>query len=417
MLPPDKLERLAELVRGLPSAPDDGAYLRGLVSAAAELTGSETSALLEHDRETARLRFAVLPPGVPEALSGSHIPVEGSLEGRVVQSGFPEVFPDVSREAGHDRRSDAVRGVSVLSMLAVPVRLDNEVMGVLEVINPAAPYTPADARLLEALAALAASVLQAGLLHQRIARSLEEVTRLERLKSDFIGISSHELRTPLGLILGHATFLRETLDERYSEQVDTIIRNAGKLKDIIETLSNVDNYETGTARVRSKKVSLREIIEDVAASFEPLAQQKNIELKTALPPGGLMVEAEGGKIAIALSNLVKNAVTFTNENGHILIAAESMPGHFKVSVTDDGIGIPADVLPRIFERFYQVESHLTRRYGGMGLGLSVARSMIEMHHGRLWAESTEGRGSTFIFLLPVERPTAPIHQSPFTSQP
>jgi signal transduction histidine kinase len=116
----------------------------------------------------------------------------------------------------------------------------------------------------------------------------------------------------------------------------------------------------------------------------------------------LFVEADSTKISIALNNLIKNAITFTDAGGHVRVISESLPGYVKVSVIDDGIGIPMKDLPRIFERFFQVESHLTRRHNGMGLGLAVAKVMIEMHGGRIWAESMEGRGSNFSFLLPLK---------------
>ncbi len=115
-----------------------------------------------------------------------------------------------------------------------------------------------------------------------------------------------------------------------------------------------------------------------------------------------MVEGDAPKISIALSNLVKNGITFSDSGGNVSVQAEKIPGYVKVSVTDDGIGIPSKDLPRVFERFYQVESHLTRRHGGMGLGLSVAKVMIEMHGGRIWGESEEGKGSNFTFILPVD---------------
>ena len=115
----------------------------------------------------------------------------------------------------------------------------------------------------------------------------------------------------------------------------------------------------------------------------------------------MSVEGDDEKIVIALSNLVKNALTFCDDYGHVLVKAESLPGYVKVSVVDDGIGIPAKDLHRVFERFFQVESHMTRRHGGMGLGLAVAKVMVENHGGQIWAESTEGKGSTFSFLLPT----------------
>jgi signal transduction histidine kinase len=114
-----------------------------------------------------------------------------------------------------------------------------------------------------------------------------------------------------------------------------------------------------------------------------------------------VVEVDKNKIIIALGNLLQNALTFTDSGGEVHIKVESIQGNAQITVQDTGIGIPAKDLPKVFDRFYQIESHLTRRHGGMGLGLSVAKSMIEMHGGRIWAESDEGQGSSFIISLPL----------------
>jgi signal transduction histidine kinase len=244
-----------------------------------------------------------------------------------------------------------------------------------------------------------------------------ELAELERLKTDFIAIASHELRTPLGLILGHATFLRELAGEQYDEQLDTIIRNATKLKTIVENLSDVDNIQTGASRVRSQQVSLTKIIDEVIATFQDEAKSKNVTLACNSPDTPFYLEADGVKLSIALSNLVKNALQFTEVGGHATINVQEDAGHYKVTVKDDGIGIPARDLPRVFERFFQVETHLTRRYGGMGLGLSVAKAMIELHGGRIWVESDEGKGSTFVFLVPILQPQqSPPAVGPFVEQ-
>ena len=135
-------------------------------------------------------------------------------------------------------------------------------------------------------------------------------------------------------------------------------------------------------------------------SFKELAEQRKITLRMDVSRADLPVEGDAEKIGMALSNLVKNALTFTNEGGHILVAAEQLPGYVKVMISDDGIGIPAKDMQSIFDRFYQVEQHLTRRHGGMGLGLSIARDLIEAHGGQIWVESVEGKGSRFSFILP-----------------
>jgi signal transduction histidine kinase len=129
-------------------------------------------------------------------------------------------------------------------------------------------------------------------------------------------------------------------------------------------------------------------------------QCRGISLKLEPASQPYYLQADRVKIAIALSNLVKNAIQYTEAGGNVNVRVEEDTGYIKVTVTDNGIGIPPRELPRIFDRFYQVETHLTRRYGGMGLGLSVAKAMIELHGGRIWADS-EGRGSRFTFLLPA----------------
>jgi len=116
------------------------------------------------------------------------------------------------------------------------------------------------------------------------------------------------------------------------------------------------------------------------------------------------LDADEVKLGIALSNLVKNSIQFTESPGNVTVKVEEDGDFFKVSVVDDGIGIPAKDLLRVFERSFQVESHLTRRYAGMGLGLAVAKAMVELHGGRIWVESEEGKGSNFIFLLPMTQP-------------
>ena len=409
-----RLERLIGLTRGLVAVQEVESYLQALLSAAAELTGSETASILEYDPEAGDLRFRAVPWFHRDALAPLSVPLKNSAAGWVVRMASPLVIPDASADERHFRQADAVSNFKTRSLLAVPLKYQDKVLGVFEALNKAgdAHYTEDDVAILETLAGLAVSAMQTDLLERRVKASYNEVANLDRLKSDFVAITSHELRTPLGLILGHATFLRELLNGQYNEQLDAIIRNATKLKEIIENLSNVDNYQSGLARIRQRQVSVTRIIEEVVLSFRETVLQKSINLRTELGGDLLLVEGDANKIAIAVSNLIRNAVTFTDTGGQILVTAENVPGYVKVSVMDNGVGIPPADLPRIFERFFQVESHLTRRHGGMGLGLSVAKAMIEMHGGRIWAESVAGRGSNFTFLLPVNpQQTRPISQA------
>jgi signal transduction histidine kinase len=274
-------------------------------------------------------------------------------------------------------------------------------------------YTEEDLSILETLGALAGQAMKNASLTRQVRATSIELAELERLKTDFIAITSHELRTPLGLILGHATFLRELAGDQYGEQLEMIVRNATKLKEIVERLSDADNIQTGAARVRIQKLSLAKLVQDVILTFQDEANSRNISLQCDISESPFYIDADEAKLSIALSNLIKNALQFTEPGGHVTVKIQEASGYFKVSVMDDGIGIPARDLPRVFERFFQVETHLTRHYGGMGLGLSVAKAMIELHGGRIWAESEEGQGSVFTFLLPTEQTQQTSALSPF----
>lgn len=400
------LGRLLEVTRNLSAAVDLETYLQSILSAATELTDSETASLMEYDDAAQELCFKYVPWFHREAISSAKIPLHASAAGWIFLHVRPLVIDDAKNDLRHYGKIDALASFTTRSLLGVPLILHGRPMGVFEVFNKAggSRYTEEDIFILETLASLAMTAMQNDLLEGNVIASQNEARDLDRLKSEFIAITSHELRTPLGLILGHSTFLRELVGNEYQEQVDVIIRNATRLKEIIESLSSVDNYQTGGASLRSRKVSVTRIIEDVSASFRDMTVQKGITLKVEIQRDqDLLVDADGSKIAIVLSNLVKNALTFTNNNGRVTIRGGLESGFVNVVVEDDGVGIPAKDLPRIFDRFYQVESHLTRKHGGMGLGLSVAKSMIEMHGGRIWAESAEGMGSAFTFLLPVEK--------------
>ena len=412
----DHLERLLEVVRGLTTAPDIESFLQTVITEASEMTNSEFASILEYDPGAEELRFLSLQWIHREALRPVGVPLDGSAAGWVFRRGQPLIIQDTKADQRHFKVPDRVSQYQTKSLAAVPLVVRGEVIGVLEAINKKddAHYTEEDLAILATLGAFAAQTIRDHQLQKKVKIARIELAELERLKTDFIAITSHELRTPLGLILGHATFLRETAGKEYAEQLDMIIRNATRLKEIVENLSDVENYQTGSARVRSRQVSLARIAQDVILTFQEEARSRNITLNGELGNSPYFFDADGLKISIALSNLVKNALQFTDTNGCVTVKVEEDSGYMKVAVHDNGIGIPPRDLPRVFERFFQVESHLTRRYGGMGLGLAVAKAMVELHGGRIWAESEVGKGSTFTFLLPVQQAQRPAaSSSPF----
>ncbi len=406
MISPDKaskLERLPAVIREFGSASNTEELLQRLTTAAIDLTGSASASILEFDEGSNSLRFVAVPWFWHQLLKDISVPLDKSIAGWVFANNKLQIVQNVKKDPRHYKEVDQLTNFTTSSLLAVPMAYKGETIGVLEVINKGdnAHYTEDDAAILEMLALYAAIILWNSGLERQIQSTRNEYTELDRMKSNFIAITSHELRTPLGLILGHATFLKESLSEEHREPMDIIIRNATRLKEIIESLTEVDNYEAGVASIRQNSISIPYIIREVVSSFQDMAANKNITLEEDIRDEDLQVEADGNKITVAISNLIRNALTFTNEGGLVQVIVELVTGHVQVSVKDNGIGIPASDLGRIFDRFFQVESHLTRRYTGMGLGLSVAKSLIELHGGRIWVESVEGKGSTFSFLLPL----------------
>jgi len=396
------LVRLLAATRSLSAMVDLEAYLQSVLSAAIELTQSETASLLEYDEAKREFHFKFIPWLHRESIKNAAVPLQGSVAGQVFLRGKPLAVENAQDSPQHYGKIDMLADFQTRSILGVPLVLHGRPIGVFEAFNKKSPYNKEDILILETLASLAATAIQNDQLEKQIRLSQSETRNLEKLKNEFVVITSHELRTPLGLILGHSTFLRETVGAEYHEQVDTIIRNAARLKEIIESLSNIDNQQSGNATLRLNRVSLARIIEDTAASFLDMARQNGINLQVEKPAGqDLFVAADGNKVAIALSNIVKNALAFSNEGGRVVIRATTQADSTFVSVEDNGVGIPAKDLPRVFDRFYQVESHLTRKHGGMGLGLSVAKAMIEMHNGKIWIESKEGAGAKVCFTLPA----------------
>jgi len=410
-----RMERLLAVARSLSAAPEQETFLQLLISAASELTSSEAASVLEQDTNN-QLRFVATPWFHREMLQQVRVPLEGSAAGWAYQQKQPLILQDAQKDARHNKKVDRSLNFTTRSLLAVPILYRGQPIGVIEVINKREhkPYTDEDVTILETLASLAGAAIANTALQQRVQATYDEMANLERMKNDFIAITSHELRTPLGLILGHATFLRELADKKYREQLDTIIRNATRLKEIVENLSNVDNVQSGAARLRRRTFSMTQVLTDVATCYLAEAREKGLDFRLSVEDDELRLEGDAEKIAIALGNLIKNAIHYTDPGGHVIVVAERIPGFVKVSVIDDGIGIPSKDLPHIFDRFYQVESHLTRRHGGMGLGLSAAKAMIEMHGGQIGVESAEGKGSIFTFTLPLETPEEQGRSKVFT---
>lgn len=413
-----QLERLLEIGRILSSNLDLPSLLQSIVAVASEITGSEGASILLYDPTARVLRFEAIPPGQNPALKKITVPVDSSVAGWVFSKASPLIINDARADPRIYREVDRQIHFQTRSILGVPLVVKQEPIGVLEAVNKfgAQDYNEADQTALETLAAQAAIAIENARLLAKLQEANQELMRLDRMKSDFIAIASHELRTPLGLILGHATFLTELVDEQHRDQIEVIVRSAERLKTIVEDLARISHQEEGQSRVRHRPFSMSLLVQSLVDSSRELAREKKIEFDSDTPSGDpLTVDGDRDKIEIALTNLIRNALIFTDEGGQVGVKAEGSEDYVKVFVVDSGIGIPASSIDRVFQRFYQVESHLTRKHGGMGLGLSIAKAMVEMHHGQIWCESKEGVGSLFCVMLPVTAAKAEAASKVFTT--
>jgi len=221
------------------------------------------------------------------------------------------------------------------------------------------------------------------------------------MKTRFMAVASHELRTPLGIIMGYATFLKEEAQGDLSEHAGNVLNAALELRALVEDMTNMNLIYTGKRDIRPVPTPLQDVLHIAYDEVASTVEARNDHLVLDMPDEPVIVKVDG-KIKLVFGNLLNNAVRFTPEPGEILIRLTTTDTEAKIEIRDNGIGIPPDKLNRIFEQFYQVEDHMTRRYGGLGLGLAIARVLVDLHGGRIWAESEGlGKGSTFKVVLPL----------------
>lgn len=406
-----RLERLIEIGRTLTSTLELEPLLRAITEAAAEITGSEAASILLIDPASGDLRFIAVPRWQGDKLQQVTVPVDRSIAGWVVRHHQPLIVDDVSADPRFYTQVDKAIDFTTRSILAAPLVFKDRVIGVLEAVNKSAAgrFTREDMDILTTLAAQAAIAIENARLLEQVQRAYNDLAQLERLKTDFIRVASHELGTPLTLILGHVSFLRERAEGDAAAHLDVVIRNAQRMMRIMEDLSNLAQLESGDVRPLLQSLDINELIADVVDSAkQSLDTGKDLTIMLDLPDEPLMVDADWDRIHLALHNLVANAIKFTPPGGQIRIRARQEGNLVEVTVQDTGVGIPPEALDHIWDPFYQAEEPMTRRYKGIGLGLSIAKRMVEMHGGRIWCQSTPGQGSTFTFRLPIH-PPAPVH--------
>jgi len=231
---------------------------------------------------------------------------------------------------------------------------------------------------------------------------LTRLKQLERTREEFVANVSHELRTPLSLIKGYVETLLDGAKDNPEVSVkflQTIHRNSERLQFLIEDLLIISELESGRVTMNFQAVHLHPLVDRVLEDFKPQAKSKRVTLTNGVP--GLSVGADADRLQQVLGNLVGNAIKYGRAEGRVEVTARAVDGGaIEVCVRDDGPGIPAEALERVFERFYRVDKARSREQGGTGLGLAIVKHIVQNHGGKVWAKSEPGKGAAFFFTLP-----------------
>lgn len=304
-----------------------------------------------------------------------------------------------------------------------PIDLGDNFFGCIEIFKEK-PFTTDDATYFQTIVQQVSLPLKSAGLYREIIEKNEELEKLERVKSEFISIVSHELRTPLTPIKNALTILSSgrcgNLGETAVKFIDMAKRNVENLTSIINDILDINKIEAGKMDFNYKIMNIHSVIENVKTNFECVAKEHEIifttEEQSELPD----IYADSQRLGQVLTNLVSNAIKFTPKGKNITIKSElknardictnqhfekdikSLQGNYIiVSVIDEGIGIKEENLLKAFDKFTQIENSLSRKVGGTGLGLPIAKQLIKAHRGTIWCDSEEEKGSSFHFALPV----------------
>ena len=296
-----------------------------------------------------------------------------------------------------------------VSSATLPLLVEGTPIGVLA-FNFTAPVNFDDdyQALLVSVAQHCAQALDRARLYEAEQHARSEAETANRLKDEFVSVVSHELRTPLNAMLGWTSMLQGgTLDAATSARaLQSIQDNATRQVRLVEELLDFSRLKSGRMTLDIEPIDLRAMLRDVVESIVPVAAANGLELDVP-PVPDVRVRGDARRLEQVFLNLLANALKFTAKGGRVGIAARVLDESVEISVSDTGAGIDPEFLPHVFERFTQADHTSGRRYGGVGLGLSIARELVEAHKGRITAESAgAGSGSTFVVTLPVEREAA-----------
>lgn len=398
---------LFEITRDLVSSASNEEVQSQIVNAARRLSESSQVGLLELDQGSKNFKL----------VAGSGGDVERHV-GEVSPFRLPATIKDGdSRVVSWKGEENApmpfgLRAEKGNGVMCAPLLAGDRSLGFIVALR-SEYFSESDLDAMAILAGQASVALENSRLIADLNRTYEELRNLDRLKSEFINIAAHELRTPLSVLIGYALLLREELKGEQRERADYVVVNAERLRRVAEELLSLRYLETGQAELRLETIQVADAVKSVVGAYDALALEKHQAITLALDPEPIQVQADRGMLDLMLGNLVSNAIKFSSPGAPIRVESCRDADSVTIVVRDRGPGIPKSETEKIFERFYQVGSSLTRQHEGLGLGLAITREMAIAHGGRIWLESRAGAGSAFYLSLPlIAQPLPPSRRMP-----
>jgi len=425
------LELLLEICTGFNSMTSLQDLLELALDAIIDVTQADRGFLLMRDENGA------MHPRAARKLTRERLESEGlrfsnSIVDEVIATGEPRFLTDTATDRRARGRS-SIEELDLRSVTCVPLRqvpasrttrsrpgsTSDGVLGVIyaDCASASRPLSESDRELINSIAVQASLALEnfhlrqeeleRRLIERETEREIDRLRAVDRIKTEFLSNVSHELRTPLTALKGSIENMIDGLTGPLTAQqhryLNRMNESAEQLNRLINDLLDLARIESGRLPLRERSTSMGRLLEDAVESMRPLADRRGVSLKVEPPSEDVVVVADRDRLMQVLFNLIGNSIKFTPSGGEISLACTSADQTVSVSVTDDGTGIEEGDLQRIFDRFYQSPGAEGVKTVGTGLGLPIARSLVELHGGRIWAEKRT-QGSRFVFTLPLSRP-------------
>jgi PAS domain S-box-containing protein len=326
--------------------------------------------------------------------------------GQVVSTGYPSMMTDV--RPSFDITSPGTYHASpakLASLLVLPLRTRREMLGALVIAasDPDRAMTDEKLPLAEALAERAALAIENAKLYTEQVEARRKVEDLSRLKDEFLSIASHELRTPVTSIKGYTQLAKMLIKEgdlnTSEEYLDIALDQIDRMSRLILELLDVSRIETGRLEIRREVIAWSQFVRDVVHRHHTAVSDRRFHV--SVPDDGKLVTGDRDRLEQVLGNLLENAVKYSPDGSDITVTVDDRGDALVTAVCDRGIGIPADELGQVFERFHRGRQVSSTNYGGLGLGLYITKQIVERHGGSIWVESKEGQGTSFFFSLPA----------------